>query len=913
MVLWPAPFFAQCDENLRNCERAIERWEDTGHRDSLVRYLRMQLEAARACDSFALWAYTLLDIQDALQQNSATALRALEEALAQRWRAPAHAAEWEALLYVYTDRARHLFLTGRVFESLKAYRQADSLYAHWKFPDFDAVEYLYKPWGNHFTRLGDNEKALVVFQKALHLAVQQKASADALAGLYNNIGIAHLNQGEYSEAEKNLRRGLSLRALSPQKCALLSGSLASTCLKAGDAATALRLAKEALRHLSRDQHAAGQRSRIRATLGMALLRLQQPDAAIASLLTARTEYAGTFGGLHHRDAAKIEIALAAAWLRKGDAVAAKNAACRALEAVTDVAATTGGCALPTPAQLYAENTIAEALRQKAQAACLRFAQTGRPDEAEHALQCYDLIAQTYQLLRETYLYPSSKFNLQQTARACDEEALMTARLLYEKTGQQKWIQRALEIAERSKAAVLYETLRDNALLRQQVSGDGRWEEIHRLRTSLAWTERELLLSRDSLERTALTLHADTLRSLLGPLEQKSHQGGQLTALPSGTAPLSAVMGPDEHFLECFTADTVVHLFYGTASGPEGWFILAADESFRQEVQHLLHLMTHEEALAAAPASFFDIAYRLGGRFFTHLPDAPGGWLIIPDGWLTALPFEVLLTAPPQPATQLRTAPYLLRQCPVRYAWSLGVLSFQTALPAQASGALLALAPGFAGHHRGLAPISASGREWQNWPRHTVVLAEQCVRRILFENKNAFSIFHLATHATGGARPSIELWDETLFLPDLYALNLPADLVALSACETGTGDLHTGEGAMSLARAFACAGAKSVLATGWKAEDSATESIFSAFYGFLSAGDTKSVALQKAKLAYLDHAKPAAFCSPRFWAALTLTGDNSTLAPPPRLPCLLTAGVLTGLMLLLWWGSREKTRRKRSAR
>ena len=70
-------------------------------------------------------------------------------------------------------------------------------------------------------------------------------------------------------------------------------------------------------------------------------------------------------------------------------------------------------------------------------------------------------------------------------------------------------------------------------------------------------------------------------------------------------------------------------------------------------------------------------------------------------------------------------------------------------------------------------------------------------------------------------PRLELFDQPLFLPSIYALPLQADLVTLSACQTGLGHEQSGEGVMSLARAFAQAGAACVVSSLWSVNDQST--------------------------------------------------------------------------------------------
>ncbi|MES1240368.1 MAG: CHAT domain-containing protein [Acidobacteriota bacterium] len=101
------------------------------------------------------------------------------------------------------------------------------------------------------------------------------------------------------------------------------------------------------------------------------------------------------------------------------------------------------------------------------------------------------------------------------------------------------------------------------------------------------------------------------------------------------------------------------------------------------------------------------------------------------------------------------------------------------------------------------------------------------------------------------------------------VRLDADLVTLSACDTGLGKEMGGEGLVGLVRAFQYAGARSVLASSWSVSDASTADLMKRFYGHLRQGKSKDEAL---RLAQMDLLRGKAFAHPYYWAAFQLTGD-----------------------------------------
>ncbi|MEQ1641821.1 MAG: CHAT domain-containing protein [Pyrinomonadaceae bacterium] len=148
----------------------------------------------------------------------------------------------------------------------------------------------------------------------------------------------------------------------------------------------------------------------------------------------------------------------------------------------------------------------------------------------------------------------------------------------------------------------------------------------------------------------------------------------------------------------------------------------------------------------------------------------------------------------------------------------------------------------------------------------------------------YKVLHFATHGLiDEKRPELSgivlsLYDKdgkaqdsgVIRLQDVYGLNLRSDLVVLSACETGIGKEVRGEGLMSLNNAFLQAGAKTVVSSLWKVDDTATKQLMTNFYQAIATeGLTASAALRKAQIAMY---KDPRYASPFHWAAFTAQGD-----------------------------------------
>ena len=153
-----------------------------------------------------------------------------------------------------------------------------------------------------------------------------------------------------------------------------------------------------------------------------------------------------------------------------------------------------------------------------------------------------------------------------------------------------------------------------------------------------------------------------------------------------------------------------------------------------------------------------------------------------------------------------------------------------------------------------------------------------------EESAKYSILHLALHGeidnknplysklhfSKNAKDTLN--DGYLNVYEIYNMSLNSQLAVLSACNTGYGKLEKGEGLMSLGRAFQYAGVNSLLLTSWEVADEEAPEIMCNFYRNLKDGMGKSEALRQAKLEYLQTAgmfKSAPF----YWGSFVVIGDT----------------------------------------
>lgn len=184
----------------------------------------------------------------------------------------------------------------------------------------------------------------------------------------------------------------------------------------------------------------------------------------------------------------------------------------------------------------------------------------------------------------------------------------------------------------------------------------------------------------------------------------------------------------------------------------------------------------------------------------------------------------------------------------------------------------------------LFPLKYSKEEIQNLntllANGLVFLSDNATEKNFKENASSCSIIHLSTHSFLLKNQPLIIFSQNedkeedgyLETGEILKLKLNSDLVVLSSCRSGLGNVDKAEGVLGMQKSFFEAGAKSVVVSLWDVNDRYTSLFMQSFYQYLSAGFDKSVALQKAKLFF----KKNYSANPYYWSAFVLSGDISNI-------------------------------------
>jgi hypothetical protein len=323
------------------------------------------------------------------------------------------------------------------------------------------------------------------------------------------------------------------------------------------------------------------------------------------------------------------------------------------------------------------------------------------------------------------------------------------------------------------------------------------------------------------------------------------------------------------FIEIFSGDSAVYSLIITPTN--SYFNKINRGFFDSLTTSYEHFLSDPKSLNLKFDEYVKIASQLYQLLFQKAKLPPGRMIISPDG--KYFPFEGLVT-------NVSSKTYFLESYAVSYAYSARYL-VSTTTSTEPGKSFMGMAPT---KFSGLPDLNGSEQSLQTlkkyFSQYTNYTGINATKKNFLDEFYKYKIVQLYTHASDSGyrgEPVIYFSDSALSLSDLLPGRRPvSNLIVLSACQTASGKLYSGEGVFSFNRSFAALGIPSTISNLWQVNDQATYRLTELFYKYIAAGLTLDVALQKAKIELLTNYTDADYRLPCYWASAVLIGKTEMI-------------------------------------
>ena len=526
-------------------------------------------------------------------------------------------------------------------------------------------------------------------------------------------------------------------------------------------------------------------------------------------------------------------------------------------------------------------------------------------DLKESLKNYKALSRLIDHVRKGYKAEGSKFLLAGNSVEDFDNAINVCIKLYKATKDTRYINDAFVFSEQSKSRVLLDAMLEADARKLSGIPDSLLAREKQLRIDLAFYDTELQYQlyeagrTDSIQVRRINEKLFTLQNeylkLKDTFEKNYPKYHELKYKRSNVTIADArkALDDNEILLEYFTGTHSLYIFL-VSNGNFELEQIPIDSSFSGLCQEYLSSIKKLDK-----PGYIETAEKLYNILISpvdnKLTDAKS-LVIIPDGVLHYLPFEALIKNG-NSENDFTSLNYLINRFEVTYNYSASLQSqiSESAAASGVSSGFLGFAPVFdktrdeegfimSAIHSifgGGESTTRSGQyrdEFKALPytkdeiESIVSLFKENSRKAkgffyssaneinLKQNISDYRYIHIASHSfvnplqpqlSGIAFASQEddqnIEDGILYSGEIYNLNLNADLVVLSSCESGIGKLVKGEGMMALTRGFLFSGARNVMTSLWKVLDRNTSKLMIRFYKNILAGEDYKTSLRNAKL------------------------------------------------------------------
>lgn len=497
--------------------------------------------------------------------------------------------------------------------------------------------------------------------------------------------------------------------------------------------------------------------------------------------------------------------------------------------------------------------------------------SGKRNNLDTAVRIYNISDKVFDRIRNEQRDAGSKLFWRADSRRLYENAIDACYLL----GNTK---DAFYFFEKSRAALL-----NDQLSQQRWMGETDIMKQTQLKKQILRLEKEWN-SADTAGQKIVTTEIFSKKQELDFLEQQIKTTNPLyyqSFLDTGFITVKEVqqtlLKKHHALLEIFSGDSVVYALLVTANN--SYLTKINKQDYENTTLKFIAYLSDAGLMNRRFNDFTLTAADLYQLIFRNLP-VPGNRIIIsPDGQY--FPFEALVTnhtgQPPA---------WFLNTHAVSYTYSARFLMNDFSSPPTTTGKnFMGIAPVSYPAAFSLATLPGSDRSLHTISAYfddaVTYTATDASRSNFTEQFSKYRVIQLYTHAADSSEnkePVIYFADSALYLSDLVNVHKPfTRLIVLSACQTANGKNYHGEGVFSFNRGFAALGVPAAIANLWSVDNTSTYLLTELFYKHLANGLPTDIALQKAKLEFLETASKEK-SMPCYWAASVLIGKTDTLAP-----------------------------------
>ena len=457
----------------------------------------------------------------------------------------------------------------------------------------------------------------------------------------------------------------------------------------------------------------------------------------------------------------------------------------------------------------------------------------------------NLAIHTLDVLKPSFKNNVDKLFLMEEAFPVFESGLEATYNLFQQQQNDSLIEQAFYYSEKSKSALLLESILSTKATQFANIPQDITEKEQVLKTTINRLEKQLNKTKnEKLEDELFQLKTD-YRELITTIEtqHKAYFDLKYNSEVVSLADLQGFLKPDDILVSFFYGNKAIYCIT-LSKHAKRFERLPLDNHFENDLIAIYNLLNNPKSdLKALNKKTHKLYTKLIKSSLSNISNKKTkNLIIISDGLLNYIPFSSL-------CIDSNKFKYLIEDYAISYVNS-GTLLKQLSDNVLNNSKVLAFAPSF-NTSNDLLPLPNNDTEAHNilnyFKGKTMVNNAATLQNFNTESSK-YGILHFATHAIlDDVTPEYsylafqpnETNTNLLYVSDLYNLNLNTNLVTLSACESGIGNLKRGEGFMSLARGFYFSGASSISSTLWKINDASSLKIMDAFYKNLSQSQSKT--------------------------------------------------------------------------